>query len=55
MCTAGDGRPPVACSSLVDVADVGDGAILVHDAERTEPSFAFVLVHLAARLSARRR
>ena len=39
----------MACSSLVDVADEGDGAILVQDAERPEPSLAFELVHLAAR------
>ena len=34
---------------LVDVADVGEDAILVHDAERPEPSLAFELAHLAAR------
>ena len=34
---------------LVDVSDVGEDAILVHDAERAEPSLAFELAHLAAR------
>jgi 2-oxoglutarate ferredoxin oxidoreductase subunit beta len=34
---------------LVDVADVSEDAILVHDAERPEPSLAFELAHLAAR------
>jgi 2-oxoglutarate/2-oxoacid ferredoxin oxidoreductase subunit beta len=34
---------------LVDVGEVGDDAILVHDAERPEPSLAFELAHLAAR------
>jgi 2-oxoglutarate ferredoxin oxidoreductase subunit beta len=34
---------------LVDVDDVGEDAILVHDAERPEPSLAFELAHLAAR------
>ncbi len=34
---------------LVDVADAGEDAILIHDAERPEPSLAFELAHLAAR------
>jgi 2-oxoglutarate/2-oxoacid ferredoxin oxidoreductase subunit beta len=34
---------------LVDVADVGEDALLVHDARRQEPSLAFELAHLAAR------
>ena len=34
---------------LVDVADVGEEAILVHDAQRPEPSLAFELAHLASR------
>ena len=34
---------------LVDVADVGEDALLVHDAQRAEPSLAFELAHLAAR------
>ena len=34
---------------LVDVAEVGEDALLVHDAERPEPSLAFELAHLAAR------
>ncbi len=33
---------------LVDVADVGEDAILVHDAQRPEPSLAFELAHLAS-------
>jgi 2-oxoglutarate ferredoxin oxidoreductase subunit beta len=34
---------------LVDVASVGEEALLVHDAERTDPSLAFELAHLAHR------
>jgi 2-oxoglutarate ferredoxin oxidoreductase subunit beta len=34
---------------LVDVADVGEDTLLVHDAHRQEPSLAFELAHLAAR------
>ncbi len=34
---------------LVDVAAVGEDALLVHDAERTDPSLAFELAHLAHR------
>ena len=34
---------------LVNVADVGEDAILAHDAERPEPSLAFELAHLASR------
>jgi 2-oxoglutarate/2-oxoacid ferredoxin oxidoreductase subunit beta len=34
---------------LVEVADVGEDAILVHDAHRPEPSLAFELAHLASR------
>jgi 2-oxoglutarate ferredoxin oxidoreductase subunit beta len=34
---------------LVDVADVGEDALVVHDAARQEPSLAFELAHLAAR------
>jgi 2-oxoglutarate/2-oxoacid ferredoxin oxidoreductase subunit beta len=41
---AADGR-----LDLVDVADVGEDALLVHDASREEPSLAFELAHLAAR------
>jgi 2-oxoglutarate ferredoxin oxidoreductase subunit beta len=33
---------------LVDVAEVGEDALLVHDAHRLEPSLAFELAHLAA-------
>jgi 2-oxoglutarate ferredoxin oxidoreductase subunit beta len=32
---------------LVDVADVGEDAILVHDAERDDPSLAFALARLS--------
>ena len=34
---------------LVDVSAVGEDALVVHDAERQEPSLAFELAHLAAR------
>ncbi len=34
---------------FVDVAEVGEDAILVHDAQRPEPSLAFELAHLASR------
>jgi 2-oxoglutarate ferredoxin oxidoreductase subunit beta len=34
---------------LVDVADVGEETLLVHDAHRTDPSLAFSLAHLAER------
>jgi 2-oxoglutarate ferredoxin oxidoreductase subunit beta len=34
---------------LVDVAETGEDALVVHDAERAEPSLAFELAHLAAR------
>ena len=34
---------------LVDVAEAGEDSILLHDAERPEPSLAFELAHLAAR------
>ena len=34
---------------IVDVADVGEDALLVHDARRTDPSLAFALVHLSER------
>jgi len=34
---------------IVDVADVGEDALLVHDAGRHDPSLAFALVHLAER------
>ncbi|MBN1529543.1 MAG: 2-oxoacid:ferredoxin oxidoreductase subunit beta [Thermoleophilaceae bacterium] len=34
---------------LVDVAEAGEDALLVHDAHRLEPSLAFELSHLAAR------
>jgi 2-oxoglutarate ferredoxin oxidoreductase subunit beta len=34
---------------LVDVGEVGEGALVVHDAQRQEPSLAFELAHLAAR------
>jgi 2-oxoglutarate ferredoxin oxidoreductase subunit beta len=34
---------------LVDVADVGEDALLVHDAQRDDPSLAFALARLAER------
>jgi 2-oxoglutarate ferredoxin oxidoreductase subunit beta len=34
---------------LVNVADVGEDALVVHDAERHDPSLAFALTHLAER------
>ena len=34
---------------LVDVADVGEDALVVHDAHREDPSYATALAHLAAR------
>jgi 2-oxoglutarate/2-oxoacid ferredoxin oxidoreductase subunit beta len=33
---------------LVDVAEAGEAALVVHDAHRQEPSLAFELAHLAA-------
>jgi 2-oxoglutarate ferredoxin oxidoreductase subunit beta len=37
--------------SIADVADVGEDALLVHDAHEPNPSQAFALAHLAARPS----
>ncbi|HLB04485.1 MAG TPA: hypothetical protein VJK66_05645, partial [Gaiellaceae bacterium] len=37
---------------IVDVADVGEEALLVHDAKRRDPSLAFALAHLAERPTA---
>jgi 2-oxoglutarate ferredoxin oxidoreductase subunit beta len=34
---------------IVDVADVGEDAILVHDAHHVDPSLAFALAHLSER------
>ena len=34
---------------IVDVAEVGEDALIVHDAERADPSLAFELAHLAER------
>ena len=34
-------------AAIVDVADVGEGALLVHDEERPDPSLAFALSRLA--------
>jgi 2-oxoglutarate ferredoxin oxidoreductase subunit beta len=42
-------RGPDGRLELVDVAEVGEDAILVHDAERPEPSLAFEIAHLASR------
>jgi 2-oxoglutarate ferredoxin oxidoreductase subunit beta len=35
--------------SVVDVADIGERSLLVHDARRRDPSLAFALAHLAER------
>ena len=40
---------PTATSQVVDVADVGEDALLVHDAHRADPSLAFALARLAER------
>ncbi len=45
----GVARGPDGRLRLVDVADVGKDALLVHDAHRQEPSLAFELAHLSAR------
>ena len=42
-------RGPDGRLELVNVADVGEDAILVHDSQRSEPSLAFELAHLAHR------
>jgi 2-oxoglutarate ferredoxin oxidoreductase subunit beta len=34
---------------VVDVADVGEGALVVHDAHQRDPSLAFALARLAER------
>ena len=34
---------------MVDVAEVGEDALAVHDAHREDPSHAFALAHLAER------
>ena len=47
---AGGGpRGPGGRLELVDVESVGEEALVVHDAQRQEPSLAFELAHLAAR------
>jgi 2-oxoglutarate ferredoxin oxidoreductase subunit beta len=40
---------PDGSLQIVDVAEVGEDALLVHDAHRHEPSLAFALAHLAER------
>jgi 2-oxoglutarate/2-oxoacid ferredoxin oxidoreductase subunit beta len=45
----GVARGPDGRLDLVEVADVGEEALVVHDAHRVEPSLAFELAHLAAR------
>ena len=40
---------PDGTLAIVEVADVGEDAILVHDANRRDPSLAFALAHLAQR------
>jgi 2-oxoglutarate/2-oxoacid ferredoxin oxidoreductase subunit beta len=44
----GVARGPDGALELVDVAAVGEDALLVHDAHRDDPSLAFALAHLAA-------
>ena len=41
-----DAAPTAACS-IVDVAEVGEDALLVHDAHRADPGLAFALARLA--------
>jgi 2-oxoglutarate ferredoxin oxidoreductase subunit beta len=41
---SGDSGP-----EIVDVAEVGEEALLVHDAHRTDPSLAFALAHVSER------
>ncbi len=45
----GVARGPDGDLRLVDVADVGEDALLVHDAHREDPSLAFALARLADR------
>jgi 2-oxoglutarate ferredoxin oxidoreductase subunit beta len=40
-------RSPDATLQIVEVADVGEDALLVHDAHASDPSAAFALAHLA--------
>jgi 2-oxoglutarate ferredoxin oxidoreductase subunit beta len=40
---------PDGSLGMVNVADVGEDALAVHDAERPDPSLAFALAHLAER------
>jgi 2-oxoglutarate ferredoxin oxidoreductase subunit beta len=47
--SAGDAPAGGAGLELVDVADVGEDTLLVHDAHRADPSLAFALAHLADR------
>jgi 2-oxoglutarate ferredoxin oxidoreductase subunit beta len=45
----GVARGPDGALRVVDVEDVGQGALVVHDAHRQEPSLAFELAHLTDR------
>ena len=47
--SAGSSAMPPARLSIADVADVGEDALLVHDAHDPNPSQAFALAHLAER------
>ena len=47
--SAGLRGAPMAGLEIVEVADVGEDALIVHDAERADPSLAFELAHLADR------
>ena len=42
-------RGPDGALAIVDLAEAGDAAVLVHDAHRHEPSLAFELAHLSER------
>ena len=44
------GRPDGSVA-IVDVADVGEDALLVHDAHSADPSRAFALAHLSHQVS----
>ena len=42
-------RPERRASRIADVAEVGEDALVVHDAHAPDPSLAFALAHLAER------
>ena len=51
----GVARGADGCLEVVDVADVGEDALLVHDPRRADPGLAFSLPQLAETRPARRR